>query len=444
MSSPIHHCSLIFLFLVVAIFSVSSAAKSKSKTKAFIFPLTKDTETLQYYTSIKISRRQNNVPLVLNLAGQNTWFSCDAYKLPTYKPIMCETDKCKKYNIKNAGCIICFGIVPRTPGCTIGACALSSVNDYNRLYYSYGQSLGEDFIYVVKTNGVSLGSTYKSPEPIFPFTCSEADMLGGLSNKTKGMAGLGNGITSLHAQLSTQFTISHKFAICLPSTSESAPGHMFIGGGPYYFLPYGKDIAKELITTPLVENPLKVRGIEIAHDPEFSYFVNVTSISVDHKLVSFNASLLSFEKDGSQGTSLSTTTAYTILRPSIYEALVSAFTEAAVFRKMKRVESIAPFGACYESKSVARSQTGPVVPYVDIGLAGNTHWRFYGANSMVSVNNDVLCLAFVGAPFTSSSIVIGTHQMENYLIEFDLSSSKLGISTSLSFRNTTCSQSRGI
>ncbi|KAK1371945.1 Basic 7S globulin [Heracleum sosnowskyi] len=441
MSSFIHHYSLIFVFLV-AIFSVSTAAKSKSEPepKAFIFPLRKDLKTLQYYTSIGISKRENNVPLVLNLAGQNTWFSCDAYKLPTYKPIMCGTDKCKKYNIKNAGCMICFGTVPRTPGCTLGACALSSVNDYASL--SGGQSLGEDFIFVVDTNGKSVGSTHKSPKPVFPFTCSDEDMLGGLSNKTKGMAGLGNGITSLHAQLSTQFKISHKFAICLPSTSESEPGHMFIGGGPYYFLPYGKDIAKELITTPLVENPLKVRGFEIAHDPEFSYFVNVTSISVDHKLVSFNASLLSFEKDGSQGTSLSSTTTYTILRPSIYEALVSAFTKAAVFRKMKRVESIAPFGACYESKSIARSQTGPVVPYVDIGLAGNTHWRFYGANSMVSVNNDVLCLAFVGAPFTSSSIVIGTHQMENYLLEFDLNSSKLGISTSLSFRNTTCSQSR--
>ena len=90
-----------------------------------------------------------------------------------------------------------------------------------------------------------------------------------------------------------------------------------------------------------------------------------------------------------QGTALSTTTTYTILRPSIYEALLSAFNKAAVIRKMKRVESVAPFGACYESKSIARSQTGPVVPYIDIGLTGNTHWRFYGANSMVSVNNDV-------------------------------------------------------
>ncbi|XP_074337788.1 putative aspartic proteinase GIP2 [Apium graveolens] len=396
---------------------------------------------------------------------------------------MCGSTKCKQYNIKNAGCMICFGTIPRTPGCTIGACAISSVNGYTSL--SSGQSLGEDFIYVVKTDGRSVGSTYKSPEPIFPFTCSDADMLSGLSNETKGMAGLGNGITSLHKQLSLQFKIPHKFAICLPSTSEYAPGHMFIGGGAILF----------------------------------------STICVDHRLVSFNNSLLSIGKDAWGGTALSTTTTFTILRDSIYEALVSAFTKAAAFRKMKRVESVAPFRACYESKSVARSQTGPVVPYIDIGLAGNTHWRFYGANSMVSVNKDILCLAFVGAPvlytvfvsaFTEAaahrkmkrvdgpfdvcfnatniqkrkigpavphidiglaggknewrlygansmvsvneellclafvdggslprtSVVIGGLQLENYLIEFDLISSKVGISSSLLTRNTTCSQSR--
>ncbi|KAK1381374.1 putative aspartic peptidase A1 family, xylanase inhibitor [Heracleum sosnowskyi] len=154
--------------------------------------------------------------------------------------------------------------------------------------------------------------------------------------------------------------------------------------------------------------------------------------------------LLSINEDGYGGTLFSTITPYTKLETSIYEDLVSAFTKAAAFKKMKRVSSVAPFGACYKAKSIAKSQTGPVVPYIDIGLAGNTHWRFYGANSMVAVvKKDVLCLAFVDAGILPrTSIVIGGHQMENYLIEFDHVSSKLGISTSLLFRNTTCSQSR--
>lgn len=85
------------------------------------------------------------------------------------------------------------------------------------------------------------------------------------------------------------------------------------------------------------------------------------------------------------------------------------------------------------------------MPYIHIGLAGNKLWRFFGANSIVSVNKDVLCLAFVdGGSYPRTSVVIGGHQMEDHLIEFDLVSSKVGISTSLLTRNTPCTQSRVI
>lgn len=219
---------------------------------------------------------------------------------------------------------------------------------------------------------------------------------------------------------------------------------MFVGGRPYIFPPYYKDIGRELITAKLVSYPVKTSRIFSVGDPLDKYYIDVKSISVDHKLVSFNASLLSIDEEGYGGTTLSTVTPYTVLKTPIYKGLVSAFTKAAAFRKMKRVSSVAPFGACYKTKSIAISQTGPVVPYIDINLAGGKqHWRFYGANSMVSVKKDVLCLAFVdGGPYGSTAVTIGGHQMENYLIEFDLETPKVGISTSLLFRNTTCSQSR--
>ncbi|KAK1368878.1 hypothetical protein POM88_034970 [Heracleum sosnowskyi] len=63
------------------------------------------------------------------------------------------------------------------------------------------------------------------------------------------------------------------------------------------------------------------------------------------------------------------------------------------------------------------------------------NWRFYGANAMVSVNKEVLCLAFVdGGLEPRTSVVIRGHQMENYLIEFDLVSSKLGPLCHIDFR----------
>ncbi|XP_074324169.1 putative aspartic proteinase GIP2 [Apium graveolens] len=429
--------SFIFFSLLIFLFAIEIAsAATQFKPRAFLFSIRKDTKSLQYYTSLEVSTRGQDVPVVLDLGGQHTWFDCDSYKLPTYKPISCGSTKCK--NVKSDGCMGCN--LPRKPGCTNNTCGVSSYNPYTNDLYAQG--LGEDAFFVVGTNGLAVGTTYELPKP-FPFSCADSDLLRGLSSKTKGMTGLSNTITSLHSQLSTKFKLPRKFALCLPSTTEFPLGHMFIGGGPYFFQPYSKNVAKELITTKLVINPVSTYPIYTEGDASDEYFIDVTSFKVDNKLVSINATLLSITKEGNGGTKLSTVSPFTKLETSIYKSLVSDFKKAAALRRMKRVASVAPFKACFKATSIAKSQTGPVVPYIDIGLAGKQRWRFYGSNSMVAVNKDVLCLAFVdGGSKPRTSVVIGAHQMENYLIEFDLVSSKLGISTSLLFRNTTCTQSR--
>ncbi|KAL8121708.1 putative aspartic proteinase GIP2 [Apium graveolens] len=429
--------SILFILLIILFAIGTTSAATKFKPRAFLFPVRKDTTVLQYYTSLQVSTRDQDVPVVLDLGGLHTWFHCDSYKLPAYKPISCDTAKCK--NVKSNGCVGCLDPPPK-PGCTNNTCGVTPYNPITNNLYTQG--LGEDAFFAVATNGLAVGLTYELPKP-FPFSCADSDSLEGLSSKTKGMTGLANTITSLHSQLSTKFKLPHKFALCLPSTTEFPLGHMFIGGGPYFFQPYGKDVAKELITTKLVVNPVSTYPIYSVGEASDEYFIDVTSISVDNKSVAVNHTLLSINKEGTGGTKLSTITPFTKLETSIYKSLVSNFKKAAAFRKMKRVASVAPFKACFKGSSIAKSQTGPVVPYIDIGFAGKQHWRFYGSNSMVSVNKDVLCLAFVdGGSTPTTSVVIGAHQMENYLIEFDLVSSKLGISTSLLFRNTTCAQSR--
>ncbi|CAB4262923.1 unnamed protein product [Prunus armeniaca] len=65
---------------------------------------------------------------------------------------------------------------------------------------------------------------------------------------------------------------------------------------------------------------------------------------------------------------------------------------------------------------------------------------------MVQVSKDVLCLGFVGAEqrqrysFESpmTSIVIGGHQLEDNLLQFDLANKRLGFSSSLLSRETSC------
>lgn len=73
-------------------------------------------------------------------------------------------------------------------------------------------------------------------------------------------------------------------------------------------------------------------------------------------------------------------------------------------------------------------------------MQNKVHWTLFGANSMVSVNNDqVLCLGFVdGGANARTAIVLGGYQLEDTLLQFDLDGSKVGFSSSLLFQRTTC------
>ncbi|KAM7466716.1 hypothetical protein LguiB_014278 [Lonicera macranthoides] len=84
------------------------------------------------------------------------------------------------------------------------------------------------------------------------------------------------------------------------------------------------------------------------------------------------------------------------------------------------------------------------VPYMDLVLQSESVKRkFYEANSMVKVNNTVSCLGIQNGGLNPRTVVVlGGHQLENYILEFDLVSSKLGFNSSLLQMNTSRSHSR--
>lgn len=76
------------------------------------------------------------------------------------------------------------------------------------------------------------------------------------------------------------------------------------------------------------------------------------------------------------------------------------------------------------------------MPVIEIGLpgrAGDVKWRFHGANTVVRVLETVICLAFVhGEEKPNEPMVIGTHQLQNYMIEFDFSTTLMAFRALLS------------
>ncbi|KAJ4834378.1 GLC7-interacting protein 2 [Turnera subulata] len=409
-------------------FSTLSAAQTSFRPKAIVLPVTKDSSTLQYLTQINQRTPPVPVKLTLDLGGQFLWVDCeDDYISSSYKPVRCRSAQCNLARSKS--CITeCYS--PPRPGCNNDTCALMPDNTITRTATS--GEVGQDVVSVQSTDGSNPGRVVSVPNLIF--TCSGPLFLEGLANGVKGMAALGRTRVSLPSQFSAAFSFDRKFAICL--TSANAKGVVFFGDGPYVMLP-GIDVSKNLIYTPLILNPVSTASAYFEGEPSADYFIGVKGIQINGNNVPLNTSLLAIDKEGVGGTKISTVNPYTVLETSIYNAVINAF--AKELSGIPKVASIAPFGLCFDSTNIGSTRVGPAVPQIDLMLPNGNFWRIFGANSMVQVKNNVLCLGFVdGGASPRTSIVIGGYQLEDNLLQFDLATSRLGFSSSLLFRQTNC------
>ena len=133
---------------------------------------------------------------------------------------------------------------------------------------------------------------------------------------------------------------------------------------------------------------------------------------------------------------ISTVKPYTIMETSIYKAVVAAFAkESGLLRRA----AVKPFGFCFDSRKIGSTRVGYAVPQIDLVLQSElVYWRIFGGNSVVDVAEGVACLAFVDGGPAAKGIVLGGYQLEDNLVEFDLAAGRLGFSSSLRFRQTTC------
>ncbi|PWA34221.1 Aspartic peptidase [Artemisia annua] len=378
-----------------------TACKTTTRPKALVLQVTKDAKTLQYVT--QVSQRTPLVPvkLTLDLGGEYMWVNCErGYKSSSYRPATCGSAPCKLLN--TTACDTACYSAP-APDCYNNTCSHSPSNNIaNR--GTPGQ-LGADVFTIRSSNGKNVLRVVTVPR--LYFVCATNWLADGLASGVTGMAGLGWTGASLPAQLSSYFRFDRKFALCL-SSSTRASGVVFFGNGPYTLLP-NVDASLSLTYTPLIQNPITESGF--VGDASPKYFIGVTSIKINDKPIKFNKTLLTID-------------------------------EEAMPKNVKKVSNVKPFGACFSSKNIGSTRLGPAVPSIDLVLQNKSvYWRIYGANSMVEAKKNVLCLAIVEArkDFRPRfSVVLGGHQLEDNLLQFDLSKSRLGFTSSLLGRSTTC------
>lgn len=297
-----------------------------------------------------------------------------------------------------------------------------------------------DSLSLPETDGHGRGRPVTLPD--FVFSCSITSLLQGLAKGVSGLAGLGRSNVSLPAQVSSFFSEPYLFALCLSGSRTGSGAAFFNSGGPYFFLP-GIDLAKTLIYTPLILNPVGSTVITYYLHPSDEYFIGVTSIKVNGKDVPLNKTLLTVDENGFGGTKISTVVPYTVLHTSIYKAFTDAFVRESAALNLTVTEAVKPFSVCYSAGDVMSTRVGPAVPTVDLVMqSDDVFWRVFGANSMVRIarkDADVWCLGFVdGGANPRSSIVIGGNQMEDNLLQFDVGLKRLGFSSSVLVHGTTC------
>ncbi|XP_065863416.1 probable aspartic proteinase GIP2 [Euphorbia lathyris] len=441
--------STVIHFLIFSLF-ISLAFSSSTKPKALILPVYKDAATLQYVTQLNIGTPLSPKRFVVDLGGKHLWMDCDdgSYTSSSFRKSFCGSAPCSVAKATcNGGCLPGH----LRPGCNNETCYVVSENTIKGAL-----EVGE-----ISRDVISLRSTdgEKSKPPVsipnFIFACANAWDLKTLATGSNGMIGFGRERIALPTQLSSSFggTFLRKFAICLPSKSSKhgGGGVIFFGESPYIFYPFYNssksiDVSSRFTYTRLYINTIFTGSSTVIRGPPSSeYFLKVTSIMVNRKSIPINSTLLNFHRNGIGGTKISTIEPYTKLESTIYKALVEAFEEEIKIWNVRKVGGVAPFTDCYTKGSVGMTGLGIGVP--DIGFVfekkKNVYWELFGANTMVEVIREVMCLAFLDSgvvPLVTTPIVIGAYQLQDNLLEFDLGSNRLGFSSTLLFDDVECSK----
>ncbi|KAK1357064.1 putative aspartic proteinase GIP2 [Heracleum sosnowskyi] len=382
-----------FIFLFLFIFSTQPCSSH------LLAPITKDYKSDMYTISVYLNNPSATTDLLLDLGATFSWIHCNS----------------TNYN--------------RTVAHRFGSVVTAASAGTLALHATDGRSAG---------NLISL--------PEFVFSCSSnPSLLKGIHNAIKfpGLAGLGRSDSSLPAQLSSAAHRPVVFALCL-SGSPSAPGVAFFNfRGPYHFLPE-IDLAESLIYTPLLSSPSKRHTLSNPLHRTDEYFIGVKSIQVNGKSIGINQKILTVNHNGVGGTIISTVTPYTILKRSIYNKLIEAFLRESAALNLTVTKPVKPFGVCYLADDIVETQVGPTVPNIDLVLDGHdVKWSILGSNSMVRIVNDDFdgwCLGFVrsGKYKSTAAIVIGGHQIQDNLLQFDVGNNRLGFTNTVLAKKTMC------
>ncbi|RLM73725.1 basic 7S globulin-like [Panicum miliaceum] len=388
-------------------------------SRPIVTPITKDSVTSLYTIPVT-----GGAPLVLDLAGPLIWSPCQ----PGHRTVPCKSSVCTVANRNHPA--NCASTGTGQPGSPDPSCACTAY-PYNPVSDQCGSGdLTKMSLSANATDGKN---------PLFPVSfpayaaCAPDGLLASLPAGAAGVAGLSRQPLSLPSQVASRLKVAKQFALCLAGDGQT--GATIFGGGPFELqaappMELAEDLRKNAL--PLLVNP-KNNG---------AYYFRVHGIAVNQAQVPMPAGAFDLDRrQGTGGVLFSTVTRYTTLRSDIFSPLINAFDAAT--SGIPRRKPMPPYNLCYEASAFGSTRLGPGVANIDLMLDGGRNWTLPGASSLVQVDERTLCFAFQNMGFgatvaNSPAVIIGTYQMENNLVLFDLEKGTFGISGLLLGIRTTC------
>ncbi|KAM0839624.1 hypothetical protein ACQ4PT_060191 [Festuca glaucescens] len=418
------------LLLIAVLLGALACTVAGDGGMPLVIPITKDADTLLYSVSAPVAENdQITNHLVLDLSGPIIWSTCpDGYvKLGCTSPACMQAHRFHPPNCPQTGYGKPDADNPHRCKCT--------AHPHNPVS---GDTASDDMTeFTTSVNTTDGKNPLKKVSFVVATSCAPESLLAGLPENDVGVVGLGRSALALPAQIADTQKVSNKFALCLPSGGSD--GVAIFGGGPLFLLPPGRP---DVVATLAGDTPL------VKHGRSPGYF-----ISAD-KGIAVNQAQVQLDGIGYGATplvvGLSSTTPYTELRSDVYWAFITAFNMSTAERA-RVTPAVAPFELCYDSTQLGSTRLGYAVPQIDLMLEVGKNWTIFGANSMAQVNDHTACLAFVemkgeheqygygGGATEAPAVVIGGFQMENNLLVFDEENQRLGFSSLLFGRQTTCS-----
>ncbi|XP_027083058.1 probable aspartyl protease At4g16563 [Coffea eugenioides] len=378
-----------------------------------------------YSISLSFGTPPQTISLVMDTGSDFLWFPCTKRyqckncSFPGAREITSFSPK-QSSSIKIVGCLNkkCSWIHPNfDPQTSCGECQSLSAKNCTQICPPYLILYGSG-----STGGIAIVETLDLPNkkvPNFLVGCSLFS-----SRQPAGIAGFGRGPASLPSQLGLK-----KFSYCLLSrrfddTGES--GFLVLDGDSNS----GKK-TENFSYTPLAKNPI-VAGKSAL---QVYYYVGLRRISVGMKKVKIPYKYLAPDSDGSGGTIVDSGSTLTFMSSPVFEVVAGEFIkQVKLYRRAENIESLTGLRPCFNLSG----HDSIVLPELKFSFKGGAEMKLPLANYFSFVGgNEVLCLTMVTdnigpALTTGPSIILGSFQMQNYNVEYDLLNERFG------FRQQSC------